>query len=195
MCCDGFPNTDFTAILKQSTLYDGIRQFLFILPGIAAISATALAWIYQSINSKVIRIFVSILMITLFSPIVFDMVALHPYEYIYFNRIFGGLGSAYNRYETDYWGLSMREGMEWINNNASPNTTIVSSTHLHSSKTFAVSSLNVISYEEFNTIGVSRPFYYIARPRWQFQNEFPNCKVVYRVFRQEVPLTIVKKCD
>ena len=41
---------------------------------------------------------------------------LHPYEYAYFNRSFGGLPAAEGRYETDYWGASYKEGFEWLVN-------------------------------------------------------------------------------
>ena len=44
-----------------------------------------------------------------------DMIALHPYESVYFNRLIaGGLRSAAGSYETDYWGNSYREGVEWL---------------------------------------------------------------------------------
>ncbi|MEQ9622403.1 ArnT family glycosyltransferase [Coleofasciculus chthonoplastes] len=182
------------AILRQSTIYDGVRQFLFVIPGIAAIAATALLWIYQKLHRKNYKIFFAVLIITLFSPIVFDMVNLHPYEYVYFNRISGGLVQADNRYETDYWGLSMRDGMEWINNNSIAGEIVVSSSQLHSSKTFAKHNINVISHGKFKKLGTTQAFYYIARPRWDFQERFPECPVVYSVNRQGVPLTIVKKC-
>ena len=186
------------AILKQSTIYDGMRQFLFMLPGIAAISATALVWIYQKISRKIFKIFAIALMLVLCSPIVFDMVALHPYEYIYFNRISGGLAKARDRYETDYWGLSMRKGMEWINDNASPNSEVVVSgdrVNLFSATIFSDPDLSVISLEEFESEKRANPDYYLALPRWQYQSEFPECPVVHQVTRQNVPLTIVKKCE
>jgi hypothetical protein len=43
-----------------------------------------------------------------------DMVRLHPYEYVYFNRFVGGLPGAATRYETDYWAASNTEGMRWL---------------------------------------------------------------------------------
>jgi hypothetical protein len=43
------------------------------------------------------------------------MVKLHPYQYVHFNRLFaGGLRGAVNRYETDYWCASYKEGIEWV---------------------------------------------------------------------------------
>ncbi len=182
------------AIVKGSTMYDGMRHFLFILPGIAAISATALTWGYQKIKKVAVRVFAIGTLLVFIIPIIIDMIDLHPYEYIYFNRVFGGLKSAYRRYETEYWGLSMREGMEWINQHAGDSSLVVSSSPLSSSKPFADFGINVISIEEFSQKDSPYPFYYIAIPRWDFQNKFPECDIAYQVVRQGVPLTIVKKC-
>ncbi len=38
------------AILRQSTLYDGIRHFLFVIPALAAIASTAIIWTYHKVT-------------------------------------------------------------------------------------------------------------------------------------------------
>jgi len=49
------------------------------------------------------------------------MVQLHPYEYVYFNRLFaGGLKAAAERYETEYGGSSYKQGVEWVIRNYQP---------------------------------------------------------------------------
>jgi hypothetical protein len=182
------------AISLQSTKYDGMRQFLYMIPGIAVICATIIAWLAQQITQKPMQLFLVGIAIVVLSPIVLDVVALHPYEYLYFNRTFGGLASAQGNYETDYWALSMREGMEWINDHAGPTTKVVSSEPIHASAAFATPQIEVTSYEEFKQTNGAKPFYYIAAPRWDFQATFPECEVVHQVQRQGVPLTIVKQC-
>jgi hypothetical protein len=186
------------AILKDSTMYDGMRQFLFILPGMSVICATSLSWIYQKITKKPIKIFMATTMIILFSPIVLDMIKLHPYEYIYFNRVYGGLAQAETQFETDYWALSMREGMEWLNKNAVKDGKVLSSDPLSSSVTFASPNLNVISYEEYQELernGQNTNIYYITHTRSGYEVNYPHCPIVYSVKRDNVPLTIVKKCN
>jgi hypothetical protein len=183
------------AIALQSTKYDGMRQFLYMIPGIAVICATAIAWLAQQISKKLIRLLMAGIAIALLSAIIVDMITLHPYEYLYFNRTFGGLAGAQDQYETDYWALSMREGMEWINNHGDLTTKVVSSEPVHASAAFAAPQIEVISYKEFEQTGWSKPLYYIAAPRWDFQAKFPECDVVHQVRRQGVPLTIVKQCN
>jgi len=36
------------------------------------------------------------------------------YPYIYFNPLTGGTQGAYGKFETDYWGVSVRQGIEWM---------------------------------------------------------------------------------
>jgi hypothetical protein len=195
------------AIAKHSTMYDEMRQFLFILPAMAAISTTALVWTYQKISKKNLKIFAVAFIVTLFIKIALDMIALHPYEYVYFNSVEGGLAQARGRYETDYWGLSMREGMEWINKKANPNAKVLVGGYPEAAKIFAAPSLTIVSKTLTDTdsrisskadieqIKIEKPFYYIAYPRRDLQGAFPRCPVVHQVLRQNVPLTIVKKCD
>lgn len=42
----------------------------------------------------------------------------HPYEYVYFNELAGGMNKAYGNYELDYYYHSTREASEWILANA-----------------------------------------------------------------------------
>lgn len=184
------------AIVKHSPMYDGMRHFLFILPGIAAISAIAFIWMYQKLTQKSFKIIAVTFIAIVYAAIVFDMVALHPYQYIYFNHISGGLKQAKNQYDTEYWGLSLREGMEWINKKASPGTTVVVGGMLPSAQIFADPNLKIIGYEKFNHAAqTTQPFYYLAWPRWNAQSKFPNCPIVHQVIRQKVPLSIVKRCS
>lgn len=180
------------AILKHSTMYDDVRQFMFMLPGIAAISATTLIWIYQSL-SNIYRIFLISVLLILLSPIVLEMIALHPYEYVYFNRFAGGLAQAHKQYDTDYWGLSMREAVEWINNHVEPHGKVISA-YWDASEIFGKSDIQFINYKYLDGKKLDKPFYYAAIPRWQLENKFPECEIVYQVIRQGVPLSVVKKC-
>lgn len=54
------------------------------------------------------------LLLGITSVIASDIVRLHPYEYVYFNRLVGGLPGAQARFETEYWGASYTEGLRWL---------------------------------------------------------------------------------
>lgn len=183
-------------ILRQSTLYDGIRHFLFILPPIAAIATTALIWLYHIIKQKSIKIFAITLLLISFSVIVFDMISLHPYEYTYYNRAYGGLRVAHGQQETDYWGLSLREGMEWLNHNAPTNSTIVVAGPMFAAEMVQNPQKNfkMIHRDKFNWGKDADPDYYMGLSRYDYFQAFSHCPIAHAVTRQETPLTIIKKC-
>lgn len=63
---------------------------------------------------------VIVLLVLLIGPIR-HICANHPYEYVYFNELAGGVDKAYGNYELDYYYHSTREASEWIIANAEPN--------------------------------------------------------------------------
>jgi hypothetical protein len=96
------------AIVQESTLYDGARQLLFALPPLFVMAAVAFEWVFAHVRLPAVRIAVAIFALL---PGVIAIVQLHPYEYIYYNELSGGVPGAYRRYELDYWATSYREAM------------------------------------------------------------------------------------
>jgi hypothetical protein len=109
------------AVIGRVVVYDGQRHFLFVLPPLAAICGCAIGEVAgysrfpRAIRHGVVAGFFALAALT-----VSDMVRLHPYEYVYFNRLAGGLPGASKRFETDYWGASYREGLSWLVQHVKP---------------------------------------------------------------------------
>ncbi|MEC4986324.1 MAG: hypothetical protein SAJ37_05645 [Oscillatoria sp. PMC 1068.18] len=184
------------AIIKNSPIYDGMRHFLFTLPGIAVFTATAAIWIYRLLPQKNLKIIAVTFIVIVYSAIARDAIALHPYQYIYFNRISGGLPAAHGRYDTEYWGLSLREGIEWINQQNPPkNTTVLVNGFLYSAQIYAAPNLNLINYQKTQPTTLPKPFYYLAWSRWNAPEELPECPTIHQVTRQQTPLTTIKYCQ
>ncbi|MEO0797016.1 MAG: hypothetical protein AAFX93_17810 [Verrucomicrobiota bacterium] len=103
-------------IVRGSTVYDGIRHVLFVVPLVAIMSsyvALAAYRCFQEINPRIGIAWLSILSIAV-GVTVFDMVRLHPYQYTYFNRLSGGLPAADNVHDVEYWGTAYREAVDII---------------------------------------------------------------------------------
>lgn len=101
-------------ILKGSNLYGSWRHFLFVYPGIILLSALGFHALLTRFKQRIIRIGAILLLLALsFHPVRF-MAANHPYYYLYYNQLVGGLKGAYGNYETDYYYHSMRQGAEWL---------------------------------------------------------------------------------
>ncbi len=110
-------------MVRDVTVYDGMRHFLFILPPLACLLALALEqalrWIgaRRAVFATALQCCVGVLLL----PVAVQMVTLHPYQYVYFNQIVGGVSGADGDYETDYWGTSYREAVEQLAGLVDPN--------------------------------------------------------------------------
>jgi len=102
------------AIYKESSLYDGMRHFLFIYP--ILVLAAGYGWfnLLRMIRPVAIRYGAMAGVIGLLALPAAWMVRSHPYQYVYFNEFFGGLEEAYGYYETDYWMSCMRNLSDWL---------------------------------------------------------------------------------
>ncbi len=102
------------AVIKKSNLYGSWRHFLFIYPLLIVLAALGFNYVLALSKSKLIYAAVATLFLLLaFHPFSF-MVKNHPYYYLYYNQLAGGLKKAYGNYETDYYYHSVREGTEWL---------------------------------------------------------------------------------
>ena len=95
------------AIATHATLYDGIRHFLFILPPLAALAGFAAARLAQSHPVASVAVSASGFMAGV--AMLWIMGVLHPYEYIWFNELAGGVHGTVDRFEQDYWVLDESE--------------------------------------------------------------------------------------
>lgn len=94
------------AMVAGSIHYDAIRHFLFMVPALAVLAGLALARL-----AKTRRWPWAVLVVGL-GVTASDMVRLHPYEYVYYNRMSGGLEGAEGRFELDYWATGYRQAIE-----------------------------------------------------------------------------------
>ncbi|MFT5882549.1 MAG: hypothetical protein ACI9FG_001053 [Crocinitomicaceae bacterium] len=105
-------------IATGPTLYDGMRHFIFLLPPLMIIAAAGIVFsiqfLIQALPTRPWAIWLppAFSLLLCLKILLVDYRSLEPYYYIYFNGWVGGLGGAYNNYETDYWGLSYREAFD-----------------------------------------------------------------------------------
>lgn len=112
ICSVIFPVT--AILVARSTLYDAVRHLLFTIPPLAVISALGFEfWIRKFAGWSKKILWAS--MIFSWLVVVADIFSLHPYQYVYFNRVFGGgLPGAAGKFETDYWATCMKDSVEWV---------------------------------------------------------------------------------
>lgn len=101
-------------LVKQTNVYDGIRHFMFLVPGFSVLAAAGGMALIRLARAGRIRVAVSIVVVALSCTPIFSLIKLHPYQYTYFNELVGGLDGAQGNYETEYWVTSFKEAMKWV---------------------------------------------------------------------------------
>ncbi|HVM32885.1 MAG TPA: hypothetical protein VMU88_07105 [bacterium] len=102
-------------LLLKPVVYDGLRHFLFLLPLIGILAALAFGEFLASRRRPTGLGWALVALTGLGAGLTaLDMARLHPYEYVYFNELAGGLKGAQKNFETDYWGASYKEAVEWV---------------------------------------------------------------------------------
>ncbi len=103
-------------ILKSSNVYGAWRHVIFIYPPMVILSALGFNYILETYKKSLFQLFFLLIILVLCIHPVKFILKNHPYEYLYFNEITGGLKGAYGNYETDYYFHSIREASEWLIN-------------------------------------------------------------------------------
>jgi hypothetical protein len=124
------------AVWRRAVMYDGMRHFLFVVPFVAVLAGRGFAAAVGDLaalrtsSRPLVAARAAIAAVAVGAGVlslgltVGDLRALHPYEYVYFNRLVaGGQAAASARFETDYWGLSYKEGLDWLRDNYHPAAT------------------------------------------------------------------------
>jgi len=92
-------------VVEHSTLYDGIRHVLFLIPILAVVASFGFLRLlpflrrHPAIAAAGASAYVTHAMLT--------FVLLHPLEYAAFNVVAGGVSGAHGRFDQDYWSLAV----------------------------------------------------------------------------------------
>ena len=94
---------------SDPVLYNGFRHLLFVVPPLCVLAALGLraTWLAAAGRPRLRSALAAALCALLLEPLVW-LVRSHPYQYVYFNPLAGGLARASHRFTGDYWRLSLR---------------------------------------------------------------------------------------
>jgi hypothetical protein len=104
------------SILSKAVLYDAWRHSFFIYPAVVMMALLGWVWVARrkgmgwNLGTWVVRGLVGLSLAYAAS----FMIQYHPHQNVYFNWFAGGIKGADGRFELDYWGLSYRQGLEYI---------------------------------------------------------------------------------
>jgi tetratricopeptide (TPR) repeat protein len=108
-------------IARGSNVYNDSRHVLFAYPPLVVLCAVAFDGLLRRVGEwRSIGAVLSLaLAATVAEPLLY-MARNHPNEGVYFSPLVGGVAGAWKRYETDFWGNSVRQAVEWIHEHVTP---------------------------------------------------------------------------
>lgn len=97
------------AVVRNATIYDGIRHLLFVVPPIVVLAAAGWSAL---LDTRARTAVVVLLAVGAAEPLVFQL-RNHPNQIVYFSPAAGGPKGAFARYDMDYWGNSVLQAVSW----------------------------------------------------------------------------------
>ena len=178
-------------IVLKPALYDAMRQFLFLVPPLVLLGAYGFINLVNHLICKknglaVIGLLLVVLLTQL--QVVKDMHDIHPYEYMYFSPLIGGVRGANGRFEMDYWGICNKPAAEWLAHNYRKYTAQQFPTI---DTSFNPDQATVYLPKRFGVDG-NEPDFYIAMTRFNLKEEFPSYRIIHTEVVQGYIACVVK---
>lgn len=133
-----------TLIVDPAT-YDNFRHYFFLVPPLFFIAGLGLSFLVKHIQPSYPAFILAVLFLI---PGIWNIITLHPYQYIYYNGLVGGVEGAFREFETDYWATSYRECTRYLNEVAPPHAKIVVTGPAHIVKNYAREDLEILKYRK-----------------------------------------------
>src|SRR5690606_19174817 len=180
--------------LSDSTIYDNARQLMFLIPPLFIIAGIGLDLVLRNIRRLSFQL---ILVIAFVLPGIYACIRLHPYQYIYYNEIIGGVGGAYRKFDLDYSGTSFKEAIQYINENSelSAQTFIIVGPR-HLVPVYIRTKLKKNIFGEFDTVNPDGQEYYYVLLLTRGNLDLQYCRngdIVYSIERDNGVLAYIKK--
>jgi hypothetical protein len=103
-------------VIWHGPAFTGLRHFLFLIPVLAALAGVGLDKALAALRTRG-RMVASGGLAIMAACSLWDavtLIRLHPYEYLFYNSLVGGLEGASRRYDLDYWFGSMPEAIDHL---------------------------------------------------------------------------------
>ncbi len=101
-------------VISDGPAFTGIRHFIFIIPPLAVLTGIGFEQVLAYLESRrrAVAVGASALIVAGLISNVVTLVRMHPYEYLFYNPLIGGLEGAARQFDTDYWVNIMPEAVD-----------------------------------------------------------------------------------
>jgi hypothetical protein len=129
-------------------------------------------------------------------PNIFWLVRLHPYQYIYYNSLVGGVGGAFRDYEMDYWGISYKGAAEFLNENAPSGSQVIVWGPDHLVTNLIRPDIRVIEFRQVSEEKDQNADYAVISTRHnKDETLYPEAKTIYSEGRDGAIFVVIKQLN
>jgi hypothetical protein len=174
-------------VLGRVPIYHSFRHVLFALPPAFLVMGYGAWKLIDLFRAPVLRAGLAVAVLV---PGVVGIVQLHPYEYIYFNQLVGGVHGAEGRFDMDYWCTSFREAVSVLNQVASAGDEVALVPTFTTATGFIREDLRPIPEED----RVPEPDFALACRRFIGEPSlYPDMETIYEVRVDGALLAVLKR--
>ncbi|HLO33276.1 MAG TPA: hypothetical protein VK249_29280 [Anaerolineales bacterium] len=176
-------------MLLRTPLYHNFRQALFVIPPMFIFAAFTLELVFSKLSPSWAK---ALLIAAIALPGVYANIKLYPYEYVYYNSLVGGPAGVSNRYELDYWRISLREAAIKLNELAPRGAKVIVARSPGLFNNYARPDL-VVDRVIDNTNDLNGGYDYVVQlARWRAWDLYPEAENVVLIERDGAVLATVK---
>lgn len=148
-------------IVTHPTLYNSLRQFLYVVPGLILIATvTLIRLVRRAFADRRQALAWGLVAVAVLgqAEVVYASARIYPYEYSYFSPLAGGYTTARHNYESTYYGTCTRAAAVWLGKNYSRYTTQPTFRDEHSWNSLTEVDLP----DNFQSVGDGEPIFRIT---------------------------------
>ena len=182
------------AILLHSNIYTNFRQFLFVVPPLFIFASLALQAIWTRLKRQAF-LFIPLVILILLPGLYWNW-QLFPDQYMYYNSLVGGVAGASQKYEADYFLVTNKESIEYINQVAPENSVVYMWSSVITALPYARPDLKLTSDSNLEHMHNTKTFYAVIPTHYSKSDlYFPQSEIIHQISRGGAVLVTIKKVN
>ncbi len=197
-------------IYKESNMHDGWRHLTFVYAPMVVMATMFWITLEKILAEKggMLKKGMYVLLGLLMLESAVFIVRNTSFPYVYFNPIAGGMSGAFGNYETDYWGVSTKQAVDWLEDEGlispdMPDTLYLGTTFHYNIATYVKKKYGkklIVRYVRFNERYEKEWDYGIFPSRFIKGNHlnngtWPNSRTIHSITANGVPMAAIETAE
>ena len=167
------------------------------MPPLFVFAGLAIQALWKRLKRREV-LFVPLMILILLPGLYWDW-QLHPYQYLYYNSLVGGVAGASRKFDTDYWNSAYKEALEYLNKVAPEDASVSFWSNKKTAAPYGRSDLNLMllanTQDPGYPLNTLTDYAIITTTDNADQFCFPDSKEIFTIKRDGAVLAVVKQVN